>query len=332
MATNNKNGPRSPIDHYADYLGALEGNDFQDHISFRLGRRFTDFTPVPASPGDGGIDGLSHGLTHGYCCYGPHRASHNTTAALASAVTNKFRDDLRKLFELKKKGNGWCDDPSLTLAGIFENGAKLKALYLLCSWMGHNSVIGKLNAAFDEYKKHSAMRYIDPGCTITPWDAKQFAGAWGVDEGLQVLINHSKLAARISAAADTLPLPTSPDFDNKFEWLRQSVPESAKHIGALADRLRKSWRMALAFEYDLSSTAPTLHEAYELAKSAADDDAAFIQADPSLAVFQKIARLRQAFEQRLAVPFQEHYGTVMTSVSDGELGRRIGECNVDWRP
>ena len=332
MATTKKKGPRTPIDEYSDYLSALEGNEFQDHVCFRLGRRFTDFQPVPANPGDGGVDGLSHDLTHGYCCYGPQRAHHHTDRALAGAVIEKFRKDLRKLFELKKKGKTWCDEPSLTLPVIFENGAKLKALYLVCSWMEHNTIVGKLHAAFAEYKKSSALRFVEHDCTMTIWDAKQFAGAWGVDEGLQVLINHSKLAARIAATAGTLPMPTSADFDDKFAWLQASVADSAKHIMPIAQRLRTSWRVALAFDYDLSSTAPTLHEAYERAKAAADADAAFIQLDPSLSVLQKILRLREAFEQRLAHPFQEHYGSLMTSVSDGELGRRIGECTVDWRP
>jgi hypothetical protein len=333
MAANKKKGPFSPIDQYADYLGALEGNEFQDHVCFRLGRRFTDFQPVPANPGgDGGVDGLSHGLTQGYCCYGPERAHHHTSAELASAVIKKFRNDLRKLFEVKKKGKGWTDDPSSTLPVIFENGAKLRTVYLVCSWMEHNTIVGKLHAAFAEYKASSMLRFVEPDCTMTIWDAKQFAGSWGVDEGLQVLIAHSELAARVAAKADTLPLPTSADFDDKFAWLQASVPDSAKHIGQIAERLRASWRVALAFDYDLSSTAPTLHEAYERAQEAADGDAAFIQIDPVLSVVQKILKLREKFEQRLAHPFQEHYGTVMTSVSDGELGRRIGECTVDWRP
>ena len=38
---NKKKGPFSPIDQYADYLGALEGKEFQDHVCFRLGRRYT---------------------------------------------------------------------------------------------------------------------------------------------------------------------------------------------------------------------------------------------------------------------------------------------------
>ena len=95
MAANKKKGPFGPIDHYADYLGALEGNEFQDHVCFRLGRRFTDFQPVPANPGgDGGVDGLSHGLTQGYCCYGPERAHHHTTVdgdALATGVEVALR-------------------------------------------------------------------------------------------------------------------------------------------------------------------------------------------------------------------------------------------------
>ena len=332
MAATKRKGPFSPIDLYADFLGALEGDEFQDHISFRLGQRFTDFEPIPASPGDGGLDGVSHGRTHGYCCYGPVRSRHPTSKGLAGAIIKKFRGDLQKLFELRKKGKSWSDEPSGTLPVIFENGAKLKAIYLLCSWVEHNAVGGTLNAAFDEYKSHSAMRYIAHDCTFTVWGAKQFAGAWGVDERLQMLSNQSKVAKRISDAAATMPLPATADFDDKFEWLKQSVPESAKHIAALAEQLRTSWRLALAFDYDISSTVPTLHEAYEQAQAAADNDAAFIQADPLLTTFQRIQKLRETFEHRLAVPFQDHYGSVMTSVADGELGRRIGECTVDWRP
>ena len=130
-------------------------------------------------------------------------------------MIKKFRNDLRKLFEVKKKGKGWADDPSSTLPVIFENSTRLKTIYLVCSWMEHNTVRRQAPRGVRRIQgeQHAPVR--EPDCTMTIWDAKQFAGSWGVDEGLQVLIAHSKLAARIAAKADALR-PTSAELDDKF--------------------------------------------------------------------------------------------------------------------
>ena len=59
---------------YEKLIGSLEGDAFEDEVCSRLLKIFLDFQSIPAKPhGDGGLDGLSHGQKHAYCCYGPEQ-------------------------------------------------------------------------------------------------------------------------------------------------------------------------------------------------------------------------------------------------------------------
>src|SRR5690242_17152991 len=82
-------------------LGALEKDAFQDEVCARLATVFADLQRIPPKPhGDAGLDGLSHGQTRAYCCYGPEDAVKNNSKTLKNAILEKFRGDLRRLFEL----------------------------------------------------------------------------------------------------------------------------------------------------------------------------------------------------------------------------------------
>lgn len=65
---------RSNLDDYEKQLGRLEGAPFEEEVCARLQSMIVDFQHVVAKPhGDGGLDGLSHGQEHAYCCYGPEQ-------------------------------------------------------------------------------------------------------------------------------------------------------------------------------------------------------------------------------------------------------------------
>ena len=69
----------------------------------RLHALIADFQRIPDKPsGDGGLDGLSHGQSCGYCCYGPEQEPFKTNrVGLKKDIVEKFRNDLRKLFEVE---------------------------------------------------------------------------------------------------------------------------------------------------------------------------------------------------------------------------------------
>jgi hypothetical protein len=90
---------------YSRSLSQLTGDPFQDEVCVRLGRVVVSFQPIPRKPqGDGGLDGLSHDGEHAYCCYGPEYDSAKKPKDLVDAIVDKFKEDLRKLFELDTNG------------------------------------------------------------------------------------------------------------------------------------------------------------------------------------------------------------------------------------
>jgi len=96
----------TPSESYAKMLGCLEKDTFEMEVCARLATFISDFQRIPRKPnGDGGLDGLSHGQTTAYCCYGPEQEPFKTnTKGLKDDVIEKFRGDLRKLFELEHQG------------------------------------------------------------------------------------------------------------------------------------------------------------------------------------------------------------------------------------
>ena len=106
---------------YADLLSKLSGTEFQEAVAALHVKNGVAFQSVPTKPsGDGGLDGTSHGQTVAYCCYGLELAAMpgNSAAKLATAVVEKFKDDLRKLVELTLVKQKLVHCPNEALASI----------------------------------------------------------------------------------------------------------------------------------------------------------------------------------------------------------------------
>jgi hypothetical protein len=296
----------------------------------------SDFQPVPGRGGDGGIDGLSHGLKRAYCCYGPEHDLFKKPRERTTAVINKFRKDLCKLYQLGVKGRGKTTTyaPLLTtsLDSVLPPGTQVQEIYLLVSWFESREIVGGLQTSLKEYQAASACRYFSRTASMVTWGPKQMASSWGADEGTLLRMDQARTAERVRAAAAQEPAPPTADFDQKFAWLKGAHPKLSSRIELLAKQLRDSWRVALAFERDLAVTAPTLHKILDEARSAAHQDALFVQAEDEEPGIACLRKLRTVFQNRVADTFRERYGPISVTVADGELGRRIGECFIDWRP
>jgi hypothetical protein len=141
---------RNLVEEYAETLTKLTGNDFQDEACARLQLAILSFQTIPAKPhGDAGLDGFSHGRERGYCCYGPEYDPAQRNAQRVKAIAEKFKKDLRRLFELETQGKGKlaCTD-SPEMPTILPDGKKLIHIELVVNWFESHRVLNPILTAF----------------------------------------------------------------------------------------------------------------------------------------------------------------------------------------
>jgi hypothetical protein len=318
---------------YAKLLSALEKEEFEEEICAFLGTFIADFQRIPAKPrGDAGLDGLSHGQTHAYCCYGPEQEPwKKNLKGLKDDILEKFRSDLRKLFELEfDKNKKLIRNVNAEMATILAPGRKLTNVYLVVSWFETHRIIGPLNKSFAEYKAVSSCAYIDSAAQPTIWGPRDLATRWVVDELALFRVENQALVAKVKKALASGVAPPVPDkFDAKFEYLRTKSPENKAVTDALADHFRQSWSGALALDNELAATSVVLHEALEIARTQTTI-AAYIQSQLKSEPMELLEHMRNEVKSKLGEVFGERLGVLSPKVADGEIARLIGECPINW--
>lgn len=321
----------SIVQEYAESLAALSGNDFQAEVCARLQSVILDFQTVPAKPqGDAGLDAFSHGGKRGYCCYGLEHDQFKTNKAREKAVVNKFKSDLRRLFELEFKSGKLVRTKNPEMAKILPKGQRLEDVELLVNWFESHRVLGPILTAAQEYKATSVCTYVDPAVTVIVVGPKDLANRYAVDE---LTINRARQRAfiqRVKQAAQLVAIEDPKDFDRKMAILREIIPDQVTAINSLTDQFRANWRMALAFERELHETLPTLHHDLE------DDRRRILTRiiELMLATDQPWAELGCAeglAKEILDQHFDKLYGPLVRDVSSGEIARLIGECPIGWQ-
>jgi hypothetical protein len=321
-------------DAYAKLLGALEGDDFQDQVCSRLHALIADFQRIPAKPsGDGGLDGLSHGQTCGYCCYGPEQEPFKTNSVgLKDDIVEKFRKDLRKLFEVEVGPNRrLVRTQSVALPSIMGEGNRIKNVYLVVSWFESHRIIGPLNTEFARCKAASALRIVDADATLTIWGPKDLAAKGPIGEHALFLLEERALLAKVKLAIAAGIQPSSTgDFDAKFEDLRQRGAGRIPQINGLSEHFKNAWSTAIALDNELASTSVSLHEALEDARTQSAATAQ-IRSMSASSPYDLLDGMRREVAANLGQSFGERLGTLTPRVADGEVARLIGECHLDWR-
>ncbi|MDX2089782.1 MAG: hypothetical protein SFX73_18140 [Kofleriaceae bacterium] len=330
-----------PVGSEADFLRimrSLEKQDFEDEVCGFLQRCITDFQTVPANPhGDAGLDGHSHGQTVAYCCYGPEEATKSHAGKLKAAIVNKFRDDLRKLFELDTQGSGkaaklvHCETAEMKT--ILAAGKKIGTVRLVVSVFDSHQILAPLNEAFSDYLKASKCRYVAKKATMTIWGPKQLALNGAVDDLVIARLQQREIVLRV---ANTLSKPTplitpTSDFDEKFDWIAAQKKGQPDSVARLRDWFRKQWSKAVAVENDFANNAPNLHSALAQAREEATSDADLVSgttSTPQALLIVMREKLAQRLEQHLGARFP---ADLRSKLVDGEIARLIGECPVDWR-
>jgi hypothetical protein len=318
---------------YERLLGELEGTRFQAEVSARLQSLIIDFQRIPEKPrGDGGLDGLSHGQSRGYCCYGPqYDPAKMKKQGLKESIVRKFRSDLLKLFELKNSRGSFSDLKSLELNTIMAPGNKLTNIFLIVNWFESHRIIGPLNECFKQCKSNSRLRYVDSAATLTVWGPADLAAQGAIDEHTLFRTENPVLLSKLQeASAAVLSPDLQVEFDEKFGYLAQRRPKKRETISTLAEGYRAAWAASITLDNELAETSVTLHEALEIARETAAQSARLLSLqnhDP----YQLIGLVKDKVGELLGETFGQRLGSLTDKVADGVVAGLIGECPLDWR-
>ena len=321
----------TPTEEYSRALSALEGVEFQEEVTVRLASMILDFQPIPPRPhGDGGLDGLSHKGTVGYCCYGLEHNSFKTNPSREKAVIKKFGADLRRLFELESKDGTLLHKPTPELSTILAPGQQLRHVKLIANWFDSHRVLGPIAAKLEDYTRSSQCRYIRKDASAVVLGPGELATQYAVDEVTVLRVRQRAFARRIHEAAETLDIADPVNFDTKIQALRRIRPDQVPAIDKLADGWRADWRTALAFEGELDTTAPNLHQALEQARLQIATRVATLMLSTSQP-WAELAKAEEIARSMLYTQFGKMYESILPDISSGEVARLVGECPIGWQ-
>lgn len=313
----------------------LDGDNFQHEVSALLARNFIGFQSVPDKPsGDGGVDGLSHQQTVGYCCYGLELSgtAGQSAATLKQKICKKFKEDLRRVFELDldPKGNP-VQVKNEKLELILAPGKKIKQI---CNWFEDNTIIGTLNEAFEKYKAASTRRFVDDNCTLTIMGPSQLVSVFHVDDQQLVRLEQPQLLQILNPEKPKSVTPSPPDlteFDGKIDALHQAFPKKATLIKKIRDDLLSAWSQNLQTLEELNNQLPELHKKFvDLLQSVAQTaQLESLQGSPQSAN-QIIESIKSEIAKRLVSELNFPYEHA-NDVAAGAAAKLVGECPIDWR-
>lgn len=317
---------------YSRALSQLTGDPFQEEVCVRLGRVILSFQPVPRKPhGDGGLDGLSHDGEHAYCCYGPEYDAAKKTKDRVDAIVDKFKEDLRKLFELDTNGMKLVHKENKEISTIVAEGTTIKHIKLIVNWFESHRLVGPINTALKKYRKASGCKYVDPTASVVIWGPKDFTAAYVVDEDSILRIRHGTLLREVKSAAATVAIADPTTFEAKIDALKKICPAAhqAPAIAGMREQFLSDWRMSLAFEQKLDSSIPTLHHALEEDRLRVAQQVRHLMLS-SEKPHAELARAEQIAKDVLAKDFQTFGSSLLASISSGEIARLMGECLIAW--
>lgn len=315
---------------YERSLEALSGNDFQDEVSAYLEGVIIDFQVVPASPqGDAGLDGFSHQGQRAYCCYGPEHNAFKENKEREDSIVEKFKSDLRRLYELDTDGTKLVVKENKEIKTILPDGTKIKHVELIVNWFGSHRILNRILSAHRKYAKASQCRYIELDATVVVVGPKQLANRHFVDEVMIARARQRVFINKIEKKAEGVVLGSTEKFDKKMKDLREIVAGQQAAIDSLQIELQTDWRMALAFDQELSDTLPNIHRSFEGDRRRILTSVSQLMVSSSKPWAELPNATKIAFEI-LNQDFGKLYGLLLRDISSGEIARLIGECPVGW--
>jgi hypothetical protein len=321
----------SLIREYARTLSQLTGNDFQAEVCSRLQAVILSFQSIPAKPqGDAGLDGISHNGEHGYCCYGPEPDEFKTAKDREKAVVEKFKSDLRKLFELAFDKRKLVRIENAEIATILPDGQTIKHIKLIVNWFESHRVLNPISTAAAQYGQISSCKYVDPGASVVVWGPKDLAGSYAVDESTILRSRQRVFLKEVQSAAEHVEIENPINFDTKMATLREIRPQHVFAIDRLTAQFLADWRMALAFERKIDETLPSLHQSLE------GNRRRILQKVAQLMIcsdtpWAELGRAGDIATEVLEPDFKTFGPILLGTISSGEVARLIGECPIGWQ-
>lgn len=324
-------------------LGALEMQDFEDEVCALLANVLLDFQEVPAAQGDAGFDGLSHDFTVGYCCYGPKQsaAKKKASADYKDDILEKFRKDMRRVFELEPDGSKRLKRVVNDHAEkVMPKGKRVKHLRLCVSIFSQKDIIGPLATSFDEYKQTSTCRFVEKLATMNIVGPKQIAGL-GCDDRTLLRLQQRFAASNLRDVLDAATPPpsgtvTTMPFEDKFAWLEKAAASSAQRVRYFAEKYLKAWFESVKLDDHFANNSVDLHRKLIQVRDEATHESNVVSmaaGHDSNAALQSLLGVRAAAKSQAHKAFGETAvdPDLIDRIADGETGRMIGECHMDWR-
>lgn len=328
---------------YARKLGLLTGDAFEREVVVAFQQTHLGFQRVPDKPhGDGGLDGLSHSFTRGYCCYGLELQPSPGTlaAALRKKIARKFKDDLMRLFELKLVKKKLVHAPNEVLPkvlGASLSSLKLDVIRLIVNVFEDNRLIGDLRTTFDALRNASKKRYVAAQCELTIWGPEDVANNTSVSEQSLVRLDHPGLFEAIKVAeeqAKTHEPPGQEKFNKKFDDLLAPTldAEERQSVEDLRPTFKKAWSTSLLLNQQVASSLPALHEEFDRMRKTAARDARLASSKPGVDPFTLIEDAQRRLHELMGSLVNGGLpSTTRDQLAEAETGRLIGECPLRWR-
>ncbi len=256
---------------------------------------------------------------------GPPQVS--ATVAISTATT-KIPKAGGKAKTNSTKGD-LCAWTNKALEDIIPSGCKIKVIKLIVNRFESNKIYKPLYESFQTYMTKSALRFLDSSAKLVILGPKQLAAMYGVDEMTLNRAAQRVRTTRVQLAAEKVLLTDAKDFEHKINLLKEIRPSHVIQIDDLAEGWRRGWRLAIAVEQELDSTAANLHYALEQGRMALLDKInafMFEHAEP----WMHLSAAEKMAAEILQSSFQTVYGDLFPSLCHGEISRLIGECPIRW--
>lgn len=315
-------------------LQSLNGLSFQLATESILASRFSDFQTVPRTPGDGGLDGISHNFTAVYCCYGLDLTSVKGKAKQRSSVVEKFKKDLNKLIEVEvKKGSGMKYE-NKTLRGILGINAKIKVVYLLCNWFEDNTIIGTLRDHFEQYKKLSELKFITHDCSLVFTGPKEIVRDYEISTEIRLsLVNPvlSNILSKIEQDFDSkVAIESTSEFDSKFETLYKSNPSKTEQVDGLKSKMLSDWGKQISLRISLEEEQPSSSKAISDIVVYATGEAQKLSLSEKPAI-DIMSALKEGLKSKIKLKFKDFSDDFIDRIADYIVASLVGICPLDWR-
>jgi len=315
---------------YEQSLASLSGKVFQDEVTARLQAFINDFQPVPASPhGDAGLDAISHRGERAYCCYGLEHDLFKTNSKREAAIIDKFKSDLRRIFELEFDRKKLKHSENPEMATILPSGQRIRHIELLPNWFGSHRILGPIVTAVMSYVEVSQCRYVEKTVTVVVLGPKELANRYAVDEVTIARSRQRILIKKVEEKAKLITLDSTEKFDKKMTDLEAITGVSEDVILLLKKTLQVAWRKSLALEQELSDTLPNMHRELEANRTRIFTRVSMLMIASS-EPWKELGRATDIASDLLRKDFDKLFGMLIEDVSSGEIARLIGECPIGW--